>query len=224
MQGARGAGGAATGQNAVEEQIVWQLEMWKRAEMAKFLAHLKQKEIEKIEEVTKTWKMREAEREQVFGDSVSKVTTLESKVRQKATDLQRREERIIQLEEELKSKIMEVSRQLTGKEEEIMNIKKKFKEERIQLESDKKRISKESLDYQDKMDQASQRYFDLKKSVEDSPVSVLRNELGTKQLEIVELESKVKLALEQRDEYRDKYDQIKRDMIAMKRQLDLQKE
>jgi len=49
--------------------------------MAKFLAHLKQKEIEKIEEVTKTWKMREAEREQVFGDSVSKVTTLESKVR-----------------------------------------------------------------------------------------------------------------------------------------------
>lgn len=119
---------------------------------------------------------------------------------------------------------MEVSRQLTGKEEEIMNIKKKFKEERIQLESDKKRIQKESLDYQDKMDLANQRYFDLKKSVEDSPVSVLRNELGTKQLDIVELESKVKLALEQRDEYRDKYDQIKRDMIAMKRQLDLQKE
>ena len=78
--------------------------------MAKFLAHLKQKEIEKIEEVTRDWKMREAEREQLFNESVQKVTSLESKVRQKATDLQRREERIIQLEEELKSKIMEVSR------------------------------------------------------------------------------------------------------------------
>ena len=54
-------GGSA--QNPVEEQIVWQLEMWKRSEMAKFLAHLKQKEIEKIEEVTRDWKMREAERE-----------------------------------------------------------------------------------------------------------------------------------------------------------------
>lgn len=32
--------GASSG-NQVEEQIVWQLEMWKRAEMAKFLAHLK---------------------------------------------------------------------------------------------------------------------------------------------------------------------------------------
>ena len=42
---------------------------------------------------------------------------------------------------------MEVSRQLTSKEEEIMNIKKKFKEERVQLESDKKRITKESVDY-----------------------------------------------------------------------------
>lgn len=88
-------GGAATGANPVEDQIVWQLEMWKRAEMAKFLAHLKQKEIEKIEEVTRDWKMREAEREQLFNESVQKVTSLESKVRQKATDLQRREERII---------------------------------------------------------------------------------------------------------------------------------
>ena len=42
---------------------------------------------------------------------------------------------------------MEVSRQLTSKEEEIMNIKKKFKEERVQLENDKKRITKESVDY-----------------------------------------------------------------------------
>lgn len=164
--------------------------------MAKFLAHLKQKEIEKIEEVTRDWKMREAEREQVFNESVQKVTSLESKVRQKATDLQRREERIIQLEEELKSKIMEVSRQLTSKEEEIMNIKKKFKEERVQLENDKKKLTKDVGDYQTKLGEASNRYFTLKQEIEDSPLAVLRNELGTKQLEIVELESKVKAAME----------------------------
>lgn len=81
--------------------------------------------------MTRDWKMKEAQREQAFNDTVQKVTSLESKLRQKATDLQRREERIIQLEEELKSKILEVSRQLTSKEEEIMNIKKKFKEERV---------------------------------------------------------------------------------------------
>lgn len=204
-----GSGAPSGGQgpaNPMEEQIVWQLEMWKRAEMAKFLAHLKQKEIEKIEEVTRDWKMKEAEREQAFNDSLQKVTSLESKVRQKATDLQRREERIIQLEEELKSKILEVSRQLTSKEEEILNIKKKFKEERVALEAEKKKLTKEVVDYQDKMQEASDRFFNLKKEVEDSPMSVLRQEIGTRQLEIIELESKVKSAVEQRDDYRAKYD------------------
>ena len=83
------------GAGGVEEQTVWQLEMWKRAEMAKFLAHLKQKEMEKIDEVTKIWKQREAEREKTFTESLQKVQKLEGKVRSKATDLQRREERII---------------------------------------------------------------------------------------------------------------------------------
>ena len=59
------------------------------------------------------------------------MTTLENRLRTKATELQKREEKIIQLEEELKSKIIEVSRQLTNKEEEILGIKKKFKEERV---------------------------------------------------------------------------------------------
>ncbi len=96
---------------------------------------------------------------------------------------------------------MEVSRQLTSKEEEIMNIKKKFKEERVQLESEKKKLTKEVSDYQGKMNEASDRYFNLKKEIEDSPLAVLRNELGSKQLEVVELESKVKNAYEQRDDY-----------------------
>ncbi len=71
IQGPALAGGpAGSPTNAVEEQIVWQLEMWKRAEMAKFLAHLKQKEMEKIVEVTKDWKRKETDRETAFSESV----------------------------------------------------------------------------------------------------------------------------------------------------------
>jgi len=73
--------------------------------MAKFLAHLKQKEIEKIEDVTADWRQKEGQRQQDFNEQVQKVHMVEGKLRQKATDLQRREERIIQLEEELKHKI-----------------------------------------------------------------------------------------------------------------------
>ena len=74
------------------------------------------------------------------------------------------------------------------------------------------------------MNTASEKYYNLKRDVEESPLSVLRNELGQKQLEIVEMESRVKAATEQREDYRIKYDQIKKDMIALKRQMDLEKE
>ena len=40
-QGAKPPGMTGESNNPVEDQIVWQLEMWKRSEMAKFLAHLK---------------------------------------------------------------------------------------------------------------------------------------------------------------------------------------
>jgi hypothetical protein len=114
----------------VDYQTVWQLEMWKRAEEAKFKAYLKQKEIEKIEEITITWRNKESDREMTFNDALKNVETLETKLRNNALELQRREERIIQLEEELRHKINEVSRSLVNKEEETLAVKKRFKEEK----------------------------------------------------------------------------------------------
>ena len=55
--------------------------MWKRAEEAKFKAYLKQKEIERIEEITYTWKAKEADREKSFVDALAKVSSLEGKLR-----------------------------------------------------------------------------------------------------------------------------------------------
>lgn len=69
---------------------------------------------------------------------------------------------------------MEVSRQLTSKEEEIMNIKKKFKEERVQSETEKKKLTKELVDQRAKVTEATDRYYHLKREIEDSPLSVLR--------------------------------------------------
>ncbi len=47
--------------------------MWKRAEEAKFKAYLKQQEIETIEQVTRHWKAKEAERELQFNESQNKI-------------------------------------------------------------------------------------------------------------------------------------------------------
>lgn len=49
----------------------------------------------KVEELTVEWRTKEQQREIAFNESVARVAQLENKVRVKATDLQRREERII---------------------------------------------------------------------------------------------------------------------------------
>ena len=94
-----------------------------------------------------------------------------------------------------------------------MQIKIKFKEERMSLENDKKRLMKEVQDLQDKIEQSHTRFYNLKKDVEESPLSVLRQELGARQLEITELQTKVKTANAIAEEYQAKFEQIKKDMV-----------
>ena len=61
--------------------------MWKRAEEAKFKAYLKQREIEKIEEVTFSWKAKEQERDANFNESMRAMDKMDGHLRQKAIDL-----------------------------------------------------------------------------------------------------------------------------------------
>lgn len=105
-----------------------------------------------------------------------------------------------------------------------MQIKIKFKEERMQLEGEKKKLLKDLSDSQEKVEQSHTRFYNLKKEVEESPLSVLRQELGSRQLEIGELQSKVKSANEVAEDYRKKFEQVKKDMIQLKRQIDKEKE
>lgn len=182
--------------------------MWKRAEEAKFKAYLKQREIEKIEEITYSWKQKEQEREANFNESMKSMDKLDNTLRQKALDLQRREERIIQLEEELKHKINEVSRQLANKEEEIITIKKKFKDEKNQLEHDKKRANNQVDDLKNKLEAVDKKFYAYKLEVEQSPLNVLRNELAQKNIEVIELETKVNQANESKQELQQKYNAL----------------
>lgn len=74
------------------------------------------------------------------------------------------------------------------------------------------------------MDMADAKFYAYKQEIEQSPLTVLRQELATKSIEVVELETKVNTANEQRDEFRAKYEQLKRDMVLMKKQIDREKE
>ena len=86
----------------------------------------------------------------------------------------------MQLEEELRHKITEVSRQLASKEEEVLNVKKRFKEEKNILEHDRKKAMATIEDLKHKLESADGKFYAYKQEVETSPLNVLRNELATK--------------------------------------------
>ena len=73
-----------------------------------------------------------------------------------------------------------------------MTIKKKFKEEKIALESEKKRLALQLDEYKNKLEQAENKFYTYKKEVDESPISVLRAELAQKTVEIIEFENKLK--------------------------------
>lgn len=141
-------------------------------------------------------------------------------MRGKAVDLQRREERIVQLEEELKQKISEVSRQLTVKEEEVVNVKKRFKEERQTLENDKKKLQQQLDELKHRNEAVENKLVSLKRDIDESPLSVIRSELAQKNLALAEADSKMKLIIEERDEARRKFEVLKKDMVSLKKQMD----
>ena len=71
---------------------------------------------------------------------------------------------------------------------------------------------------------ADKKFYAYKQEIEQSPLNVLRNELATKSIEVVEMESRLAQAHEQRDEFKAKFEKIKKDMITLKRQIDDDKE
>ena len=57
----------------------------------------------------------------------------------------------------------------------------------MQTEGERKKLQKDLSDCQEKIELSHTKFYNLKKEVEESPLSVLRQELGSRQLEIGEL-------------------------------------
>ena len=73
-----------------------------------------------------------------------------------------------------------------------MNVKKRFKEEKVLLEQDKKRLLTQLEEHKTRLEQTEGKYYQFKKEIDESPLTVLRQELGQKNLELIEKDSQLK--------------------------------
>ena len=75
-----------------------------------------------------------------------------------------------------------------------MGVKKKFREEKQALEAEKKRLLAQVEELKGRQEATEQRFYQYRKEVEESPLSVMRAELAQKEVERIELESRLKQA------------------------------
>ena len=62
--------------NDQEKAIIWDLEVWKRAEQAQFKAYLKQLEFEYLSKLQEDFKNKEEEREKEFKTKINEINNL----------------------------------------------------------------------------------------------------------------------------------------------------
>ncbi len=211
-------------QKSKEEQAIWEIEVWKRAQMTQFKSYLKQLEFEFISKIKDDMEKKEDQREKEFKSKINELNILQNKLRKKASELESRENKITLCEEELKLKINEVSRQLINKDDEIAYIKKRFKDEKMQLEKEKSGLNKKLIEQQKNYENLEATYMNYKKEVEDSPLSLLKNEITRKQIQNEELTKEKNRLLEQLEKSNQVNDKLKNDLIKMKKAFDAEKE
>lgn len=88
-------------QSGLEYQAAWELAMWKRAEQARWLAQLQEREAVRMQELEAEWRAQEITREQTFARRQKDVAKLEKKLKEALFDVEKQEKRLRLGEEEL---------------------------------------------------------------------------------------------------------------------------
>lgn len=207
-----------------EESIAWDLELWKRAEQTKFKAYLKQLEYEFLSRLSMEYKTKEDEREKEIKDKVNELNVLQTRLKKKSSELETRESKLHFLEEELKLKINEVARQLSNKDEEISYLKNRFKEERMLLEKDKLALSKQINEKQKIIETIENNFNNYKREINDSPLSVIKNELSKRTIELEEANREIQRINLEKEKYKTQCEKLKLDLIKIKKVFEQEKE
>ena len=210
--------------NDKEQQMIWDLEVWKRAQQAQFKAYLKQLEFEYLSKLQDDFKNKEDEREKEFKTKINELNTLKNKLSKKAAQLESRENKIKLCEEELKLKINEISKQLVNKDEEIDLINKRHKDELSKLQKNNMQLQKNNKNKQAEIEKLEENFRNYKKEIEDSPISLLKSEITRKQIQNEELEKQIQKLENEIKQKNQTIEKLKVDMIKLRKNYETEKE
>jgi len=101
-----------------------------------------------------------------------------------------------------------------------MSIKKRFKEEKVVLETDRKRFLNQIEELKSRLEHTDAKLYHVRKEVEESPMSLMRSEIQQKQMEVTDLENRMQRKQEEKETVEEMYSKLKKDYVAVKRQME----
>jgi len=198
--------------------------MWKQQEEFNFKQTLKEKEDEHLSQIADKYKNAEKQREIAFTKAINEISNLESKLRNKLIEIQKRENGLNLLESDLTRKIEDTIKTSTTKDEELVNLRNQYnalKKENDQLIAgyDNKLKNKDNL-----IHNLENELYNLKTNIEDSAVSRMRSELESKNDEINTYKTKYNLVNEKLKEYKVNYDKLSKKYDLLRKEYEDYKE
>ena len=124
------------------------------------------------------------------------------------------------LEEELKQKIAETSRQLAFKDAEAEEQKGKWAEEKKGLQKRVKELEEKNRKLEDITKSLEEDFRLYKIAQENSPIEVVKKELSDRIVEINSLRKELEKTDEIKEEYRKHFDRLKEEVVRLKKERD----
>jgi centrosomal protein CEP120 len=208
---------------STDYQAAWELEMWRRAEEAKWKATLKDKENLHLAEVTDQYRTQESERSKSFQKAMTELHQQDARMRAMMIDLQNREQRLLGLEEELKLKMNDSMRQITTKEEECASLRSRMTEQRNESNKKIAALNGEIAKYRDDLSKNEDEMRKARREQDSPQVLHLQKELAAQTLQSAELQRKLDSANAQKEKYRQQCEGVKASLSKLNAQYQEEK-
>ena len=200
----------------LEMKVVWELETWKKTEEAKFLFSLKQREVEFLSKLSEDWRRKEVEKDKFFRNYEASLLSIESKLKAKALELQKREGKVMLLETELKTKIEESAREIIKKNDQIKELKAAQVEVAKKQAIVVKNLEKQLAGNAAQLEVKDKEVVGLRTIADNSQLTKLKKELAEKDLALEHTQSELRIADQLKVELKELVGELQEQMRDLK--------
>ena len=155
-----------------------------------------------MNKVVEKWNKYENERERTLKTHELNFEKIETKLKAKMTELQKRENKIALFESEMQTKMAGVANELVAKNREIDKLNSDHEVEVQKLNKSNKELERKLKRLEEQLEQKNQALRTLKEEIETHPVSQLKSEIEEKNTAIERLHADIQKYGQLKDEYK----------------------